>query len=450
MISPFTSLRGRFVVAILLWTALGIGSIWISSVQLFRGHVEEHYHEELAVHVEELAALTEIDANGNPRLSRPLSDPRFAVPDSGFYWQVSRIGFGPLKSPSMKRGALDDTIAQAPKIAHRLETGPTGPTIAYGLMRPVESGQPLRFVLSTDERHLVETVDEFSEGLGLSLLALAVALLASGFAIITFGLRPLKLLSLAIANLRSGKVTRLEGSYPQEISPLVDDLNSYAAHCDAIVQRGRVQAGNLAHALRTPLAIIIDEAERMMESLESGSHATVFLEETLNMQRQIDYHLARSKSSGSARSMGAHTELQKVLPPILAAMRRIHFGKSFASAGESQSLAIACDPNDLHEMLSNLIDNAGKWASHFVRITYGVTASEVVIAVVDDGPGIDEDQRELAFDIGTCLNEEKGGSGLGLAISRDIVLDYGGTLTFETTDSGAFAAVVRLPLAEKK
>jgi hypothetical protein len=150
-------------------------------------HVEAQYHEELEVHVKELAGLTVVDENGSPRLTRPLSDPRYAVPLSGFYWQVTRPGFGTLKSPSMTRGALDYDIAHSPDILHHVANGPTGKTIVYGLIRPTTSGAPTHFVIATDERHLDRIIAAFTQELTVWLALLALALLASGFAIAPCG-----------------------------------------------------------------------------------------------------------------------------------------------------------------------------------------------------------------------------------------------------------------------
>ncbi len=205
----FSSLRARFLAAILIWVALGIGALWFSSVRLFSSHVEQQYHEELEVHVRELAELTVLDAAGNPRLSRPLSDPRYAVPLSGFYWQIGRPGYRSLKSPSMTRGALDEDVAHSPDILHRVENGPTGPTITYGFERAVPGGAPLHFVIATDERLLRAVIASFTRELSLWLSLLALALLASGLAIITLGFRPFNRLAARIAALPRGQADHI-------------------------------------------------------------------------------------------------------------------------------------------------------------------------------------------------------------------------------------------------
>ncbi len=221
------SLRLRFLLAISVWVALGIGAIWFSAVGIFTAHVEKSYHEELEVHVRELARLAVLDGQGAIRLSRPLSDPRYEEPLSGFYWQITVDGRKPLRSRSMTKGTLDERIAHSSKILHTLDNGPTGPTITYGLVEKDPSGRMIHYVIATDQSELDRLIDGFTGHLTLWLAGLGSLLLATGLAIIGFGLHPLDRLARAIARLRQGEAEKLEGDYPAEIAPLVGDLNAY-------------------------------------------------------------------------------------------------------------------------------------------------------------------------------------------------------------------------------
>ncbi|WP_298291307.1 HAMP domain-containing sensor histidine kinase [Novosphingobium sp.] len=438
-----TSLRARFLLSILLWVALGIGAIWYSSVRLFTTHVEDQYHEELEVHVRELGGLTELDARGSPQLTRPLSDPRYAESLSGFYWQITRPGFGELKSPSMTQGELDYDIAHSPKILHRVENGPTGATIVYGFLRDAPGGAPVHFVIATDERHLQRIISAFTRELTVWLALLALALLASGVAIITFGFRPFNRLTAAIDALRKGDERRIAGRYPDEIQAIVTDLNAYVDRNAEIVERGRVEASSLAHSLRTPLAVVTDEAELLLEAGQ-GDAARVFLDQSSRMQRQIDYHLARVRSGGSKAGVAPRARLDDVVPPLLDAMRRCHPGKTF-SAHYPAGLSMPMDADDLSETLSNLLDNAGKWARSHVSIEAREAGGAHCIEVHDDGPGIAPDQRQTVFEIGHSNDSAHTGSGLGLSISRAIARDYGGELTLADAAQGGLRAVISLP-----
>lgn len=328
------SLRLRFLLAVSLWVLLGIAAIWFSAVGIFSRHVEQSYHEELEVHVRELGGLTEIAPDGAIILTRPLSDPRYAEPLSGFYWQVTAEGRAPLRSASMTRGSLDETIAHSPEILHRVESGPTGPAITYGFTRKGPAGEDIHFVIATDQRELDRLIGSFTRDLTVWLAVLATLLLATGFAITSFGLKPLDRLAQAFAGLRHGDAEELEGHYPAEIAPLAADLNAYIRQNEAMVTRARVQAGNLAHSLRTPLAIITDEAERLAERVESLSTGKVLLDQAGAMEQQIEYQLARARSAVGKKPSGRGTRVPDIALPILRPSGRIAFRRRRPPPGD--------------------------------------------------------------------------------------------------------------------
>jgi signal transduction histidine kinase len=339
----------------------------------------------------------------------------------------------------MTRGALDYDIAHSPKILHRVANGPTGHTIVYGFIRETADGAPIHFVIATDERHLQRIITTFTRELTVWLGLLALALLASGLAIITLGFRPFGRLSAAIEQLRQGATANIEGRYPDELQQLVLDLNAYVARNSEIVARGRVQAGALAHSLRTPLAIITDEAERMLEEPRPEA-ADTLLEQSERMQRQIDYHLARVRSGGTLIGVATRISLAELVPPLLAAMRRCYPAKRFR-AEISDDYSVAMDEDDLSEILNNLLDNAGKWAKAEII----VRASPDGISICDDGPGIAPDLLDKVFNLGEAASGDLGGSGLGLAIARAIARDYGGDIVPDSQGRGWFCMRLALP-----
>lgn len=447
----WNSLRLRMLVAALAWTALGIAGIWFSATSLFAKHVEMQYHEELEVHIVELAGLVEIGPGGALSMDRPLSDPRYLVPLSGFYWQITAGGKPGLKSPSMTRGSLNPTTAHDSSIHHHVEAGPTGPTITYGTMRRAEDGTDVHFMIATDERLLNEAITDFTQELTLWLSALALALVATGLAVVSFGLRPLDRLADATAKLRTGHATRLEGRYPNEIAPLVDDLNDYVDHNSRIVERARVEAGNLAHALRTPLAVITDEAERLASRDETREASEVFLGQGHVMVQQIEYQLARARSTVGFKGPGITSRAAEVLPPIISAMRRLHREREVdADIDEDADTPLRIDPVDLSEVLSILIDNAAKWSGSEVEVTAVREDDRVVFRIADDGPGLSEAEIRKAFEIGTRFDTGTPGSGLGLAIARDIAdaYDLGLDLQARKGRAEGLVAALSVPVAK--
>jgi len=439
------SLRSRFLVAIMLWVALGIGGIWFSATSVFTRHIEQQYHEELYGHVRELASLVDVSRGGRLALTRPLSDPRYLEPMSGFYWQVSADRGQILRSASMRHGRLDDEVAHSPQVIHMIEGGPTGPAIMYGFTRPAPDGRVIHYVIATDKRFLDSAIAGFTQELTAWLMALAAALIGTGVLVIAFALRPLNRLGVAIAELRSGRREPLPGQFPSEISPLVDDLNIYIVENHAIIERARVAAGNLAHCLRTPLAIIADEAERLSEGVQDAAHGQNLLRQCDIMAQQIDYHLARARSAALAKTSGRTSLLPGIFAPLLSAMGKLHPEKVFDfQHPANMDVKVAVDPIDLSELLSILLDNAGKWAKLRVAISLAQDADMVAIRLADDGPGMTPQQMIDAFAIGTRFDAAKPGSGLGLAIAKDIAEVYGIDLGLEANPAGGVTARLQI------
>lgn len=447
MIAP-ASLRARFALAVLVWVALGIGGVWTTATRVFAHHVELLYHDELYGHVRELAGLVAVSPQGHLALTRPLSDPRFGEPMSGFYWQVTVDRGDTLRSASMQRGHLDDEVAHSPQVVHAVDGGPTGPTISYGFTRLTPDGRVIHYVIASDKRFLDAAIAGFTRELAAWLAALALALVGTGVLAIALAMRPLNRLGDAVAALRSGRREPLQGRFPPEISPLVDDLNGYIVENQAIVARARVQAGNLAHSLRTPLAVITDEAERLSEAPETRATGEALLHHGTIMAQQIEYHLARARLAAVARTSGQASTLPALFDPLLAAMGKLHPDRRFTLRHDPGLVArVAVDPVDLAELVSILLDNAGKWARRDVVITLAAHGTDWLLTIRDDGPGMTPAQIDSAFGIGTRHDPTRPGSGLGLPIARDIAQAYGMVLSLEPAEGGGLCARLVLPPA---
>lgn len=438
------SLRLRFLLAICIWVVLGVSAIWFSAVGIFSAHVEQSYHEELEVHVRELARLAEFDEDGRIALTRPLSDPRYEVPLSGFYWQISADDRDPLRSRSMTRGSLDERVAHSPEILHTRDGGPTGPAITYGFTQAAPDGEEVHFVIATDQSELDRLIGGFTRDLTVWLAGLGSLLLATGLAIIGFGLHPLDRLAKATARLRRGEAAELEGQYPAEIGPLVSDLNAYVHQNAEMIARARVQAGNLAHSLRTPLAIITDEAERLAQEPNCSPAAAVLLEQGKAMEQQISYQLARARSSSGKPYAARTVRLPDAAVPIVRAMERLHPEKNFSLVLDNcDQVTLPIDAVDYSELLSILLDNAGKWARNEVELAFVRDSGGAVIArISDDGPGMTKEQLGDAFLLGSRFDTTKPGAGLGLAIAREIADAMGAELEILNGKTGLIATII--------
>lgn len=423
-----TSLRTRFALAMLVWVTAGLLVVGLSASALFRRHVEGVFHAELQEHLGELIALSVTGADGRPHLTRPLSDPRFGTPGSGYYWQIGGNGGPLLRSASLGHASLDDRLAHTATITHVAAPGPNGPAMVYGATRPTAGGYE-HFLVATDMRHLDDAVAAFRRDLFVWLGGLAVALLIGAVLALRVATHPLDRLAAAIGAVHSGAARRMGGPWPAEIAPLATDLDRLLDSREAMITAARVESGNLAHGLRTSLAVLTDEAETLADQPAGAT----LLAECRRIARQLDWHLARARSAAGEGAV-RQTVLPAALAPLLSAMTRLHRGIGFAADGPPLTLAI--DPEAFAEILSNLLDNAGKWAAAAVTVRWHAGGAEAIVEISDDGPGIPADQLGRLFVPGVRLDEQVPGHGLGLAIARDLARNADGSISLGPRPDG--------------
>lgn len=455
------SLRLRLLAGTLVWVLLTVLVAGWALGRMFAEHVERQFQAELATHLNQLAAHLGMDAEGRPSLRAVLSDPRFARPYSGLYWQIDVLGeHGAEGGPQASgRGALrsrslwdvvlvvpGDLPADGEVHAHDTE-GPDGAPLRMieQVLRPAEQPElALRVIVAANAALVAEPVAHFNR-----ILALALALLAAGLAVaalvqVRVGLRPLARLRDGLAAVREGRSTAIDGRFPGEIQPLVAEFNAVLARNAEVVTRARTHAGNLAHAVKTPLAVLANAADDAPDDALSR----LVREQVALARTQVDYHLARSRAAAAVGVPGLRTPLRPVLEGLLRLMDKVHAGRGLKIG------IIACAPQtafggesqDLHEMLGNLLDNACKWAAGRVEVRATDDNGVLQICVDDDGPGLPADAREAVFARGVRADEDTPGSGLGLAIVRDLAQLYGGEVDLQASPLGGTRAVLVLPL----
>jgi signal transduction histidine kinase len=447
------SLRARLIIGAAIWIAIGVSAAGIFIAALFRQFATDMVDADLRKHLEELVALIDVDAEGSPHLYRPLSDPLFGQIGSGFSWQVSRSGKSLIKSLSASADELPvpaDALGtnELRKLTLR---GQQGPMIVFERMFLPEGGTPppLRIQIGAESSVVDRMLPTFDIPLTFSLALLAFVLIMAAALQVSFGLQPMSRLRRALGAIGSGSAAKLPGDFPSEVQPLVDDLNNLIEINRQMVLRARTQAGNLAHALKTPLAILTDEAQRL-ESRGQAESAAVILQQSQRMQRQIDYQIARARAAASRSVPGVVAPILPTASSIITAMKRLYSDKNLRIAVDVDARCVAlCDPMDLNEMLANLIDNACKWAAEMIAI-HGFmdeSGNQVVIAVEDDGPGLPAEAMDVVFRVGERLDEQVPGSGLGLPIVRDLAQLYGGEIRLENLIKGGLRAILKLPQA---
>ena len=425
------SLRFRLLSATAVWVALGFIAAFFALSAIFRDHVTEQFFEELHVHVDELERLTTSNENGEVVLQSVFSDPRYEIPGSGFYWEVRNDEQAVLKSASLGEGSMGHVDHPRPLVERpRLfSQGPTGKLLLTEIETPLPGGGVRSYLVGTDERHLETLVADFNQTLIAALAVLGFAMIGAAAAIAAFGLAPFRKLTASLRDVRSGATQTLEGRHPQEVAPLVRELNGLIASGRRSVETARAQAGSLAHALKTPLAIVTSEAYELDARGEPES-ASAIIEQCRTMQRHIDHHIARARASAVSKLPGVRCDVATVARQVSAALGRLHAQSGVElNMDIADELNLAMDEQDLREVLGNLLDNAFKHAHS--RIDVGAARLEsgaIRIAVQDDGPGIEPENRDRVLEPGERLDRKAAGSGLGLAIVRDLVNLYGGQL----------------------
>jgi signal transduction histidine kinase len=471
------SLRIRLLAGTLFWIAASIAVAAWGLSSLFREHVATQFHAELKTHLNQLTAHLALDPEGQAMLAMPLSDPRLSLPYSGLYWQVDALPsegesaqagaalVGQLRSRSLWDGVLavpPDAPADGEIHQHRV-AGPGGAWLgmvervvridegsgaAADVAGAAETAglkptlRAFRLIVAADEKLMLEPISRFDGALWLALGILAAGLVVAALVQVFVGLAPLRELRAALGRVRDGDAQRLEGQFPSEITPLVDELNTVLAQNAEVVERARTQAGNLAHALKTPLSVLANAANGKNDEL-----ARLIVAQVDTAKRQVDYHLSRARAAASLRVPGARTPLRPALEALMRTMRRIHAERQLELLLRPipENLAFRGEEYDLQEMLGNLLDNACKWASSRVEVAAGSENECLLITIDDDGPGIATGDRDAVLRRGVRADEQVPGSGLGLSIVGDLAQLYGGELRLAGSPLGGLRVALRLP-----
>jgi signal transduction histidine kinase len=279
------------------------------------------------------------------------------------------------------------------------------------------------------------------------MLPVGLLAMAAGFVALRRGVSPITQLRRRLSDVHEGRVDRLQGDYPAEVTPLVADLNALLQAHERNVARAQAKAGDLAHGLKTPLAILAQEADRA-RAADRPDLADAIVEQVERMRRQIDYHLAHARAAASSATAGARASLADAAAGLKRALDRLHADRGLVLAVDIPAgLDVRVQHQDLDEMLGNLLDNACQWARSRVTVRASLDGSLVVIMVDDDGPGLAPAMRETVLQRGVRADQAAPGSGLGLAIVRDVAAVYGGSIALDVSPDGGLRAVLRLPAA---
>lgn len=457
----FNSLAFRLFATAAAWTLLVLPIAGFIIYRLYRDDVQASFDGQLL----KLVNAITVDSMGSSGDAQPLPpsnlyEPLFEVTHSGWYWQITplspangrklvspSLATWSLPSPAAKSVAPDETGARWLNVK-----GPKGEPLRMVEVIDTlghEPGKPTySIVVAGPQDWLDHLVSNFRYRLTTALALAGLGLVAVTLFQVRFGLLPLRQIGRGLANIRSGTATILEGELPVEIEPLQSELNALIRSNNAIVDRARTQVGNLAHALKTPLAVITNEARADKTGLGEK-----IVEQAEIMKQSVTRYLDRARMAARVGVIGRVTEVPPVIDPLVRTLERIHQEKGVAIKVDCPTDArFSGEKQDLEEMLGNLLDNACKWAKHEVDLTIEVPPStsrarnrRIAITVADDGPGLTDDQRSRIGKRGLRLDETKPGSGLGLSIVMELAHSYGGTCDLARAKQGGLAVHLNLP-----
>ena len=438
------SLTRRMIVVAAIWIVLLLGFGGLALDRVLANAITRNFDAQLDYVLTALIASAEIGPDGEAYLNRPPADQRFLEPYSGLYFQISGQDFDPFRSRSLWDRALQVRAAHRDFQVHTYDSAEFEAENLRILERDVRlPGSPVRwrFQVAQSRATLDEQIGILRRTMVRSFGALGLGLIAMAALQAFYGLWPLRRVRKAIAAIRSGEKSRIEERFPQEIAPLTAELNDLLAHNEMQAEEARRHAGNLAHALKTPLTVVTNAATAGSPDLA----ATVVREVTV-MRRQVDHHLARARAIGRRSSAQARAQVWPSLEAVERAVDRLYEHVTIDLAGD-KAASVRVERQDLDEMLGNLIENAAKYGGGRVFVTVKANSDCVEIEVEDDGKGIPEAERAGIFDRGARLDLEKPGTGLGLAIVRDVAEIYGGSIGLEESeDLGGLLARLKLPI----
>src|SRR6266403_1309517 len=449
-----SSLATRLFLSATAWVVviLAITGIVLSSV--YRNATERAFDRRLNLYLRTLIAEVATPDEPPDRQFQSLGEPLFELPLSGWYWQITRTdtekpelrasrSLWDKKLPKLEEQGVDLTAAG---IRLGYVDGPEGQSLRM-VERPVDLGGEGKFLVSVagDATEIFDETRSFDYYLGGTFAALGIVLLLTTIFQVRFGLAPLKRISESIADIRSGRAERLEGEFPVEIAPLARETNALIDANREIVERARTHVGNLAHAIKTPLSVIVNEAAGRDDPL-----AAKVTEQANIMRDQIARHLERARLAAGLKVVASVTSVVPVVAALTRTMEKIHQGRGIAIDLDAPAdVRFRGARQDLEEMVGNLVDNACKWAQ--MRVSVEVVAERrdgiaaVRIIIDDDGPGLSPAQRDQVARRGRRLDETKPGSGLGLSIVLELATLYGGNLQLGNTPIGGLRAELVLP-----
>ncbi|MEJ0052624.1 MAG: ATP-binding protein [Methylovirgula sp.] len=425
---------------------------------LYRKSAETRFDEQLGFYLRALVADIASPSEENRPQQFELGEPQFEIPLSGWYWQITRLdGNDPniISSRSLFAERLPQLVTKGVPagVGGARDGYVKGPDekILRMVERTIDTGDEGIYLVqvAATTAPMESEVEGFELALIVTFTLLAAALVGSAVLQMRYGLEPLRRLQEGVASIRQGQGEKIGGEFPQDIAPLASEVNLLLDANREVVERARTQVGNLAHALKTPLSVIINEAD-----IEKGPLSSKVHEQAAIMRDQVTYYLDRARAAVRVGAIGNMAEVAPVTTGLVRTFEKIYRDRGINfSAQVADNIRFRGERQDLEEMIGNLVDNAGKWARQNVTIAITALAANPQgkkffrVVIDDDGVGLAPELREAAMRRGRRLDETRPGSGLGLSIVADLAALYGGALRLDASPAGGLRAELELPAA---
>ena len=443
------------------WTLLVVLVAGVFLTAQFRDAAIRRFDQSLAVLTDDLYAGSTVE---NGQLKAPfLTDVRATRAYSGRYWLIlGKQRDGSMRQLVRSRSLWDSDLMLSSAQIDRLDAAP-GKTLFFDMRGPQDKPlraaaiqaqlpgypDPVVFLAAEDRSPIDDDADRFARITTFALLILGGGLILAVVVQVRFGLQPLFRLRREVASVRRGKRERLDERYPEELEPLAVELNALLAHNQEVVERQRTHVGNLAHALKTPLSVMLTEA-----SQQPGQLAEVVERQAQTMREQVDHHLRRARAAARSQTSGERTPVEPILDELAVTLERIFQDKSAGRGVEidwrcPDDLTFQGEKQDLLELAGNVMENAGKWCKGRIRVEARPSGeARMLLTVDDDGPGLPPEERAQALKRGQRLDENAPGSGLGLSIVDELARAYGGSVKLGESPLGGLRVTLDLPRAE--
>lgn len=449
--------------AVFITAALIVAAIMIAFVlhRFVQGQIDQRLDAQIVF----LSSMLTVDHAGHVTLAGDADGPPFDRRRGGWYWTISGPG-NVLRSRSLDGADLvppdlgsrpshpppPPPLPPAPPIgevpprdrpAPADGVGPFDQMLHYRIQNVTVRGLPVTIVASAPRAAVLGPLREAMLTLGVSLGVLAIALILAMLVQVRLGLRPLQHLRRAVANIRSGLRERLPDGQPREVQPLVDELNALLVQNAANLERARRHVSNLAHGLKTPLATLALALPKE-STKDTDLHDLVLL-----MERRIRHHLGRARSAAIGGPVRTRTAIAPRARDLVLVLTKVNAEKPIAVTDEiSSDIVVACEPQDVDEMLGNILENAFRWSRTKIAMRASLQGRDVILAIEDDGPGLSPEQMAKAMQAGQRLDESSPGFGFGLSITRELAELYSGSLDLEKSALGGLLVSLRLPRAD--